>query len=158
MPENIIIFLLFTLLAAAISMVLFVQKNNTYLFQSQMEQAGFADHVEFAYQSAENILGIIAAAAVFIGAAGGVILIGFRNKADAHFRNGEKGFGSEGIAGCGRLCVYVISFGLCGRISAVFALCAKDFKDGDFLDFLFCLRGYGILYDSWADSISAFFR
>ncbi len=81
MPENIIIFLLFTLLAAAISMVLFVQKNNTYLFQSQMEQAGFADHVEFAYQSAENILGIIAAAAVFIGAAGGVILIGFRNKA-----------------------------------------------------------------------------
>ena len=86
---NTILFLLFSLLATVISMVLFVQNNNTSLFQSQLMQSGFISEWEsqeiiegffFAYQSSENILGIIAVAAIFIGAIGGLSLIGFRNQ------------------------------------------------------------------------------
>lgn len=69
-------------------MVLFVQENNTSLFQNQLAQSGVVDGMEsteamegfsFAYQSTENILGMIAVAAIFVGAAGGLSLIGFRN-------------------------------------------------------------------------------
>ena len=86
--ENTILFFLFSLLAAAISMVLFVQNNNQTLFQNQLSQLGFSgmdggqviETFSFAYQSTENVLGIIAVATILIGAGGGMCLIGFRNK------------------------------------------------------------------------------
>ena len=80
--ENTILFFLFSLLAAAISMVLFVQNNNQALFQNQLSQLGFSgmETFSFAYQSTENVLGIIAVATILIGAGGGMCLIGFRNK------------------------------------------------------------------------------
>ena len=80
--ENTILFFLFSLLAAAISMVLFVQNNNQTLFQNQLNQLGFSgiESFSFAYQSTENVLGIIAVATILIGAGGGMCLIGFRNK------------------------------------------------------------------------------
>ena len=80
--ENTILFFLFSLLAAAISMVLFVQNNNRTLFQNQLNQLGFSgiESFSFAYQSTENVLGIIAVATILIGAGGGMCLIGFRNK------------------------------------------------------------------------------
>lgn len=90
LPENIILFIMFSLLAAVVSMVLFVQKNNTFLFQNQIMESGIADEANknlvmegfyFAYQSAENILGFIAIAAVLVGGIGGLVLIGFRNQA-----------------------------------------------------------------------------
>ena len=83
MSENAVLFLLFSLLAAAVSMVLLVQKNNAGLLQNQMTQAGFgfdAEHFSGICRSAENTLGLIAIAAVFIGAIGGLCLIGFRNQ------------------------------------------------------------------------------
>ncbi|MCI8327417.1 MAG: hypothetical protein HFI37_06545, partial [Lachnospiraceae bacterium] len=82
-PENVILFFLFSLLGTVVSMVLFVQKNHTSLFKNQLIQSGFDGGVEgfsLAYQSAENILGIIAIAAILIGAIGGLSLIGFRNQ------------------------------------------------------------------------------
>ena len=86
--ENTILFFLFSLLASAISMVLFVQNNNQSLFQYQLMQLGFGEiggqeiteSFSFAYQNTENILGIIAVATILIGAGGGICLIGFRNK------------------------------------------------------------------------------
>lgn len=86
--ENTILFFLFSLLASAIAMVLFVQNNNQSLFQNQLMQSGYLSDVDggkageafsFAYQSTENILGIIAVATILIGAGGGMTLIGFRN-------------------------------------------------------------------------------
>ena len=80
--ENTILFFLFSLLAAAISMVLFVQNNNQSLFQNQLRQIGFSgiEAFSFAYQGTENVLGIIAVATILIGTGGGMCLIGFRNK------------------------------------------------------------------------------
>lgn len=86
---NTILFLLFSLLATVISMVLFVQNNNASLFQNQLMQSGFLSELKnqeiiegfsFAYQSSENILGIVAVASIFVGAIGGLSLIGFRNQ------------------------------------------------------------------------------
>lgn len=75
--------LLFSILAAAVSMVLLVQENNDVLLRNQMTRtvSGY-DREVFARtcNSAENMLGLIAIAAVFIGAAGGLCLIGFRNQ------------------------------------------------------------------------------
>ena len=83
LSENAILFLLFSILAAAVAMVLLVQKNNAGLLQNQMTRTGFgydAEHFSRICQSAENTLGLIAIAAVFIGAIGGLCLIGFRNQ------------------------------------------------------------------------------
>lgn len=83
LPENATLFLLFSILAATVSMVLFVQKNNAELLQNQLMHAGLGDDMEsfsLACRSAESILGMIAIAAVFIGAMGGLSLIGFRNQ------------------------------------------------------------------------------
>ncbi|MCM1065084.1 MAG: hypothetical protein NC420_11565 [Eubacterium sp.] len=83
LPENAVLFLLFSMLAAAVSMVLLVQRNNAGLLQNQMALTGFgqdAERFSRISQSAENTLGLIAIAAVFIGAAGGLCLIGFRNQ------------------------------------------------------------------------------
>lgn len=81
--ENAVLFLLFSILAAAVSMVLLVQENNDVLLHNQMTRtvSGY-DREVFARicSSAENTLGLIAIAAVFIGAAGGWCLIGFRNQ------------------------------------------------------------------------------
>lgn len=82
MPENVILFLLFSILAAAVSMVLLVQENNTELIRNQMSQTGFgidAENFSRVCEKAENTLGLIAVGAVFIGAIGGACLIGFRN-------------------------------------------------------------------------------
>ncbi len=79
--ENTILFLLFTLLAATVSMVLFVQENHTQLLQNQAAVYGLEiDRDSFAIQGTENILGFIAVAAMFVGAAGTMCLIGFRNQ------------------------------------------------------------------------------
>lgn len=81
--ENVILFLLFSILAAAVSMVLLVQKNNAGLLRNQMALTGFgydAEHFSRICSSTENALGLIAIAAVFIGATGGLCLIGFRNQ------------------------------------------------------------------------------
>ena len=83
LPENFTLFLLFSIMAAAISMVLLVQKNNADFIQNQLagtEFAGDAEGILFAYQSMENILGFIGIAAICVGAAGGACLIGFRNQ------------------------------------------------------------------------------
>ncbi|MDE5590189.1 MAG: hypothetical protein K2J60_13800 [Acetatifactor sp.] len=83
LSENAVLFLLFSILAAAVSMVLLVQENNAGLLQNQMKQSGFgfdAEHFSSISRSAENTLGLIAIAAVFIGAIGGLCLIGFRNQ------------------------------------------------------------------------------
>lgn len=71
--QNVAIFILLSLLSAIVSIVLFVQANDEILLQS-------ADAVKLAdfFHVTENVLGLIAAAAVFVGAAGGVFLIGFR--------------------------------------------------------------------------------
>lgn len=64
-------------------MVLLVQKNNAGLLQNQIAHTGFgcdAEHFSGICRSAENTLGLIAIAAVFIGAIGGLCLIGFRNQ------------------------------------------------------------------------------
>lgn len=81
--ENFVLFLLFSILAAAVSMVLLVQKNNAGLLRSQMTRTEFGydvEHFSRIYGSAENTLGLIAIAAVSIGAIGGLCLIGFRNQ------------------------------------------------------------------------------
>lgn len=79
--ENTILFLLFTLLAATVSMVLFVQENHTQLLQNQAAVYGMEiDRDSFTIQGTENILGFIAIAAMFVGAAGTMCLIGFRNQ------------------------------------------------------------------------------
>lgn len=87
--ENTILFVLFSMLGAVIAMVLFVQAYHASLFKNQLVNSGFADEMNtpevfegfsVAYQNTENILGIIAIAAIFIGAAGGLCLIAFRNQ------------------------------------------------------------------------------
>lgn len=83
--QNIILFVLFTLLSTCIVTVLFVQANNANGMTQQALEASFGHSnlrggSEFAIQSMENILGMIASAAVCIAAFGGLALISFRNK------------------------------------------------------------------------------
>lgn len=81
MMDNIILFLLFSLLAATVSMVLFVQENHAQLLLNQTAMSGLQiESGSFVFQGTENILGMIAVAAIFVGAAGSVCLIGFRNQ------------------------------------------------------------------------------
>ena len=71
--ENIILFLLFSLLAVVITMVLFVQENHAILVQNQLVLSDFLS---------ENILGMIAIASMAVGVIGGFVLIGFRNQSN----------------------------------------------------------------------------
>lgn len=86
--DNIIMFILFFMLSAAISMVLFVQANNERLLKNQFASSGIAGGLDVpnviselgtAFVNAENVLGIIASAAIMAGVTGGLSLIGFRN-------------------------------------------------------------------------------
>lgn len=80
--ENIILLILYSLLAAIISMVLFVEENNRSLFESQIEKFGFdMEGFDIGFQGTETILGIIAISALSIGIVGAVCLIMFRNSA-----------------------------------------------------------------------------
>ena len=72
-PENTILFLLFSLLAVVITMVLFVQENHVILVQNQLVLSDFLN---------ENILGMIAIASMAVGVIGGFVLIGFRNQSN----------------------------------------------------------------------------
>lgn len=78
--QNIILFLIYVLLSAIISMVLFVQINNRNILSEQLRQSGIGvTDIEGAFQASENILGVIAIAAIAVGALGISCLIWFRN-------------------------------------------------------------------------------
>lgn len=86
--DNITIFILFSLLASVISMVLLVQANNKVLFRNQLISMGILSErnlfdakteLEIALFNTENVLGIIAMSAIIICVIGGLSLIGFRN-------------------------------------------------------------------------------
>lgn len=80
--ENIILFLLYILMSSAISMVLFVQENNSLLIADGISKSSFSetDKMSILYESTENILGIIVVITLFAGVAGVMCLIHFRNQ------------------------------------------------------------------------------
>lgn len=73
LSENILLYILFSLLVVVITMVLFVQENHAVLVQNQLVLSEFLN---------ENILGMIAIASMVIGVVGGFALIGFRNQSN----------------------------------------------------------------------------
>lgn len=78
--QNIILFTVYILLSAIISMVLFVQTNNRDILSEQFAKTGMGNFdMESTFQVSENILGIIAIAAIAVGALGISCLIWFRN-------------------------------------------------------------------------------
>lgn len=80
--ENVILMVLYILMVSAVSMVLFVQDNNEALIAKQLTDSGLGDMSVIAktIESTENIFGIIVLITLFVGAAGTICLIYFRNQ------------------------------------------------------------------------------
>lgn len=78
--ENVVLMLVYVLVAAMISMVLFVKSNNSILVTGQLNQIGFGEEgLQDALRGTENVLSLFAVSAITIGLIGGIALISFRN-------------------------------------------------------------------------------
>ena len=103
LPENIILFLLFSLLAVVITMVLFVQENHSVLVQKQLVLADFLN---------ENILGMIAIASMVVGVIGGFVLIGFRNQSKEKSMTMMRIWGMQGKDLCLKASIDAAMYGI----------------------------------------------